>query len=134
MKEINEINLPDDLKYSKDHEWARFENQYVTIGVTDYAQDQLGDIVFVELPQKGDVFKKGDEFGNVESIKAVSELYMPLGGKIFEVNAAFENHPDLANTSPYEKGWMIKVENDNADNINDLMGKDKYYKYLQGIE
>ena len=84
MKEINELDLPQDLRYTKDHEWAKPEGDAATIGVTDYAQDQLGDIVFVEMPMPGDQFQKGDEFGTVESVKAVAELYMPVGGKVLE--------------------------------------------------
>ena len=112
MKEINELNLPEDLKYTEDHEWAKFDGANVKIGIDDYAQDQLGDIVFVELPQVGDKFSKGDEFGTVESVKAVSELYMPVGGEILKISQNLEDQPELVNQSPYDDGWMIEVKPD----------------------
>ena len=107
MKEISELSLPDDLRYAEDHEWVRPEGEEVTIGINDYAEDQLGDIVFVELPQVGDTFEKGDEFGTVESVKAVAELYMPIGGEILKINTALEDSPELVNKNPYNDGWMM---------------------------
>ena len=109
MKEISQLVLPEDVKYATDHEWARVEGDEVVIGLADYAQDQLGDIVFVELPGEGDTFDKGDEFGTVESVKAVSELYMPLGGEIVAVNEALEDSPELLNQDPYG-GWIIEIK------------------------
>jgi len=101
MKELSELNFPDDVMYSDDHEWIKMENDEATIGISDYAQDQLGDIVFVELPQVGETFEKGTEFGTVESVKAVSELFLPVGGEILAVNHTLEDTPEQVNNEPY---------------------------------
>jgi len=132
MKEINELNFPDDIRYAKSHEWARQEGDTVKIGISDYAQDQLGDIVFVEMPEAGETFAQGDEFGTVESVKAVSELYMPLGGEIVAVNTPLEDAPELINNTPYAEGWMIEVKPDDPAQMDGLMTKDDYIKSLQG--
>ncbi len=132
MKEIDELNLPDDLHYSKDHEWARLEGDKVIIGIDDYAQDQLGDIVFVELPEVGATFSKGEEFGTVESVKAVSELFMPIGGEILAINTALEETPEHVNNSPYNEGWMIEVKPSDVAEMDALMDKDAYIKMLKG--
>ena len=132
MKEINELNLPDDLRYGEDHEWARSEKDNVRIGIDDYAQDQLGDIVYVELPAVGDTFAKGDEFGTVESVKAVAELYMPIGGEIVEINKSLEDAPELVNNSPYDEGWMILVKPDDVAELDSLMAKKAYLEMLEG--
>ena len=132
MKEIDELNLPDDLRYAKDHEWTRLEGNKVIIGIDDYAQDQLGDIVFVELPEVGATFSKGEEFGTVESVKAVSELFMPIGGEILAINAALEETPEHVNNSPYDKGWMIEVKPSDVAEMDALMDKDAYIKTLKG--
>jgi len=132
MKEINELNLPDDLRYAKDHEWVRFESDKVKIGIDDYAQDQLGDIVFVELPEVGATFSKGEEFGTVESVKAVSELFMPVGGEILAINTALEETPEHVNNSPYEDGWMIEIKPSDVAEMDVLMDKEAYLKMLKG--
>lgn len=132
MKEINELDLPDDLRYTEDHEWARVKGENVTIGVSDYAQEQLGDIVFVEMPMSGDLFKKGDEFGTVESVKAVAELYMPIDGEVVQVNQALEDAPELLNRSPYTDGWIIEVKPDDISQLDAMMDKDAYVKLLEG--
>ncbi len=132
MKELNELNLPEDLRYTEDHEWVRTESANVKIGIDDYAQDQLGDIVFVELPQVGDKFAKGDEFGTVESVKAVSELYMPIGGEIFAINENLEETPESVNSSPYDDGWMIEIKPDDPAKIESLMDKNAYLEMLKG--
>lgn len=132
MKEINELLFPDDVLYAEDHEWARMENGVLTIGIDDYAQDQLGDIVFVELPRPGDTFVRGKEFGTVESVKAVSELYMPIGGEIVAVNEDLEDSPELINQSPYGEGWLIKVQPDDDEDVDILMKKEAYIAYLKG--
>jgi len=132
MKEIDELSLPDDLRYAKDHEWTRLEGNKVIIGIDDYAQDQLGDIVFVELPEVGATFSKGEEFGTVESVKAVSELFMPIGGEILAINAALEETPEHVNNSPYDKGWMIEVKPSDVAEMDALMDKDAYIKTLKG--
>jgi glycine cleavage system H protein len=132
MKEISELNLPDDLRYAEDHEWARSEGDNIRIGIDDYAQDQLGDIVYVDLPQVGDTFSKGEEFGSVESVKAVSELYLPVGGEVIEINTKLEDSPELVNGSPYGDGWMVLVKPDNPAELDALMEKDAYLEMLKG--
>lgn len=134
MKEISELSFPDDNRYAEDHEWVKQTGETVKIGISDYAQDQLGDIVFVELPAVGDTFEKGGEFGSLESVKAVSELYMPLGGEITAVNEALEDEPELVNNAPYTDGWMIEVKPDNAGELDALMDKGAYLEMLKGLE
>ena len=102
--------IPTELKYTNDHEWLKIENESGIIGITDYAQESLGDITFVELPSPGDSLAKGDAFGVVESVKAASDLYMPIGGEILEVNAELENSPEILNKDPYESGWLLKIK------------------------
>jgi glycine cleavage system H protein len=132
MKELDELNFPDDVRYAKSHEWARSEGDNIKVGITDYAQDQLGDIVFVELPEVGETFGKGDEFGTVESVKAVSELYMPIDGEVVAVNTSLEESPELVNNKPYGDGWMIEVKADDPPQIDDLMTNDAYLETLKG--
>jgi glycine cleavage system H protein len=132
MKEISELYLPDDVRYTEDHEWARPGGDDVRVGIDDYAQDQLGDIVFVELPQVGDTFKKGEEFGTVESVKAVAELYMPVGGEVLRVNTGLETSPELVNTEPYGEGWMIEVKPTDPNEFGSLMTRDLYVERLKG--
>jgi glycine cleavage system H protein len=134
MKEIDELNLPEDVRYTQDHEWVKSEGDTVKIGISDYAQDQLGDIVFVELPGIGDTFKKGDEFGTVESVKAVSELYIPLSGEVADVNKELEDTPDLVNSQPYNDGWMITVKPSDPEEIDTLMNRDAYLNFLKTLE
>jgi glycine cleavage system H protein len=130
MKEVSELVLPEDVRYAKDHEWAKIEGDRVTIGISDFAQDQLGDVVFVELPKVGDTFSAGVAFGTVESVKAVNELFMPLGGKIEEVNATLADSPELVNTSPYQDGWMIRIQPGNLAEMDSLMTRDDYLNML----
>ena len=132
MKEINDLNLPDDVKYTKSHEWAKISDGIVTIGLNDYAQDQLGEIVFVELPETGDTFSKGDEFGSVESVKAVSEIYIPISGEIVEINEDLEDAPELVNESCYDNGWLIKVKPEDVSQLDDLLDKAAYLDILKG--
>jgi glycine cleavage system H protein len=132
MKEINDLKLPEDVKYSKDHEWARSEGDTVTIGINDYAQDQLGEIVFVELPSVGDTFSVEDEFGSVESVKAVSEMYMPISGEIVAVNENLEDAPELVNEDCYQGGWIIKVKPSDPGELDALMDKAAYLEMLKG--
>lgn len=134
MKEIDELKFSDDLHYSEDHEWVKVEGDTAKIGISDYAQDQLGDIVFVELPNVGDSFQKGDEFGTVESVKTVSELYMPFSGEVTAINNALEDSPDLVNTQPYDDGWMIAVKFADASELDAMMPKNDYYKMLKEME
>lgn len=132
MKELNELNFPDDVRYAESHEWARTESDKVKVGISDYAQDQLGDIVFVELPEVGDTFGKGEEFGTVESVKAVSELYMPVAGEIVAINASLEDSPEKVNNTPYGDGWMIEVKADDPSQFDDLMDNSAYLETLKG--
>ena len=132
MKEISELNLPADVRYSKDHEWARPEGDLFVVGINDYAQDQLGDIVFAELPEPGSTFGQGDEFGTVESVKAVSELYMPLGGEVVEINGTLEDNPELINNEPYAGGWMLKVKPSDPGEFDMLLDREAYLATLKG--
>lgn len=132
MKAISELSLPEGIKYTDDHEWARADGGIVRIGISDYAQDQLGDIVFVELPEAGTRFAEGEEFGTVESVKAVSELYMPIGGEVVAVNEALEAEPDLANRDPYGGGWMIDVKAEDPAELEALLSQADYLQMLKG--
>jgi glycine cleavage system H protein len=134
MKEIADLKLPDDVKYAEDHEWTRDENGQYRIGVSDFAQDQLGDITFVELPEVGDVFEKGDEFGTLESTKAVADLYLPISGEVTEVNSALEDSPGLVNEDPYGKGWVALVKPSNPAELEALMNREAYLEFLEGME
>ena len=134
MKEIDELKFSDDLHYTEDHEWVNVEGGTAKIGISDYAQDQLGDIVFVELPNVDDSFQKGDEFGTVESVKAVSELYIPISGEVTAINNALEDSPELVNTQPYDDGWMIAVKIAEPSELDALMSKDDYYKMIKEME
>ena len=131
MKLIDELNLPQDCRYTKEHEWARLDGDKVRVGISDYAQDQLGDIVFLELPKVGDVFKKSEVFGIVESVKAVSELYMPTGGEVIAVNSTLEDSPQLVNERPYEEGWMIDVKPTDPTEMDSLLTKQGYLEILR---
>lgn len=131
MKEFDELNLPDDLRYTEDHEWAKLEGDVVRIGVSDYAQDQLGDIVFVEMPEAGDSFEKGEEFGTLESVKAVSELYLPISGEITAVNEALVDAPELLNEDPYAN-WIVEVKPEDAGDLDDLLSVEQYMEIVKG--
>ena len=132
MKEIAELSFPEDVRYAESHEWVKAAGDTARIGITDYAQDQLGDIVFVELPDVGESFEKGAEFGTVESVKAVSELYLPVSGEIVAINEALEDAPELINNTPFSDGWMIEVTLDDSSEIDALMDKDAYLSTLKG--
>jgi glycine cleavage system H protein len=134
MKEIDELVFPDDLRYAKDHEWARPEGDVIRCGISDYAQNQLGDIVFVELPEVGGTFSKGDSFGTVESVKAVVELYMPVGGEVVAVNEALAASPGLVNEQPYGEGWMIRIKPADPGELDLLLSKAAYLEMLRGME
>lgn len=123
-----------DVKYLESHEWARKDGDVVVCGISDYAQDSLGDIVFVELPEVGATLKKGDAFGVVESVKAASDVYMPVGGEIVEVNGALEETPETVNEAPFGEGWLIKVKPSDASELDGLMSADEYQKYTEGLE
>ncbi|MBE9545797.1 MAG: glycine cleavage system protein GcvH [Proteobacteria bacterium] len=132
MKEIAELFFPEDLRYAEDHEWIKKNGDNMKIGISDYAQDQLGDIVFVELPEVGDIIERTVQFGTVESVKAVSELLMPVGGEIVAVNTSLQESPELVNSDPYDNGWMIEVNLGNPTEYDELMDKDGYLNRLKG--
>jgi glycine cleavage system H protein len=120
------MNTPSDLKYTKEHEWVRIEGDVATIGITDFAQGELGDIVFVELEAVGSKLDREASFGSVEAVKTVSDLFMPLSGEIIEHNAALDANPQLVNEDPYGEGWMIKIRLDSLDETADLMSAEDY--------
>jgi len=124
-------NTPADLKYRDSDEWIRIEGDAGTIGISDYAQDQLNDIVFLELPEVGATFKKGDSFGVVESVKAAADLHMPVGGTVTEVNSAAEDDPEMLNAAPYSDGWLIKIKLDDPAEADDLMDAAAYDAYTE---
>ncbi len=131
MKEINELVLPDDYKYTAEHEWVKKDGDTLQIGITDYAQDQLGDIVFVEFPEVGDSFDKDETFGTLESVKAVSDLFLPVGGEIVEINEALEDEPELLNSDP-NGAWIVKIKPSDASEFDSLMSKEAYLNQLKG--
>ena len=122
---------PEDYLYSKDHEWISVQENVGTIGITDYAQHELGDVVYVELPEVGDTFESSEPFGSVESVKAVSEVFCPIGGEIIEVNKKLEETPELINQSPHQQAWMIKIRLSDPDELKELLSSEEYEEYLQ---
>ena len=121
---------PSDLQYTRQHEWVRVDGDEATIGITEHAQDELGDVVFVELPRVGDNMDANDAFGNVESVKAVSELFMPLTGEVLNVNPALEESPELVNKDPYGNGWMVRIRLKNPSELEDLLSPDDYDEFI----
>lgn len=135
MKEIEELNFSEGLGYTEDHEWAqKLDGSRVLVGITDYAQDQLGDIVFVEVPEVGSSFGKGEEFGTLESVKAVAPVYMPVSGKVLAVNGALEDSPGLVNEAPYTDGWLIEAEASDLSELDGLMNREAYLEMLKGLQ
>lgn len=126
-----DYEFPDDLKYTPTHEWVRIKDKVGTVGITDFAQHQLGDVVFVEFPKVGMAFEKGNNAGEIESVKAVSDLIMPLSGKIIEINERIVSNPELINSSPFDDGWLIKIEISHPDEIDELLPADKYTEIVQ---
>jgi glycine cleavage system H protein len=124
-------NTPADLKYTRNDEWIRVENDTATVGITDYAQDQLNDIVYVELPDVGAEFKAGDSFGVVESVKAASDLYLPVSGNIIAINSKVQGEPELLNTDPYGEGWLVKLQVTDAGAAANLMDANAYAQYCE---
>lgn len=120
------MSIPKDLRYSQDHEWVKVEGDKVRVGITDFAQSELGDIVFVELPETGDKVEAGQPFGSVESVKTVSELYAPVSGTVVEINEELSDSPEFVNESPYEKAWMIVVEPSNITEVDSLLSPEQY--------
>lgn len=124
------MSTPKELRYTKEHEWVKIEDGKVRIGITDFAQSELGDIVFVELPQVGDEIQINEPFGSVESVKTVSELYAPISGKVVEVNEELEDSPELVNESPYENAWMVVVEPADASELDELLTAEQYEEII----
>jgi len=131
VKELNELVFGKGLRYSNDHEWVSESGSTRKVGVSDYAQDQMGDIVYVELPEVGATFEKGEEFGTLESVKAVSELYMPIGGEVVAVNEDLGDSPELINQDPYNN-WIIEIKPANLSELDDLLASDAYRELLKG--
>jgi glycine cleavage system H protein len=124
------VNVPANLKYTKEHEWVKVDGKVATVGITDWAQSELGDIVFVELPEVGAVVGQMDPFGTIEAVKAVSELFSPVSGKVIETNAALNDDPMIVNRDPYGEGWMIKVELSDVAEVNQLLDANNYQKLI----
>jgi glycine cleavage system H protein len=120
------MNVPDNLKYTPEHEWVRVEGDEIVVGVTDFAQGELGDVVFLEIETEGETLSMGDTFGTIEAVKTVSDLYMPVDGEILEVNPDLEDRPELVNSQPFEGGWMIRVRVSNPDQLDELLAADEY--------
>lgn len=130
-----EMDIPENYRFSRDHEWADDEGDgTVTVGISHHAQDALGDIVFVEMPTEGEHFEQGDEFGVVESVKTVSDVYMPVSGEIVAVNEVLEDEPELVNESPYDRGWIVRVKMSSPDELDELMDAEGYESFLEGGE
>jgi glycine cleavage system H protein len=128
------MDIPKDLKYTKEHEWAKAEGDTALLGITDFAQHSLGDVVFVELPEVGTQLKKGEAFGSVESVKAASDIYSPLSGEVIEINSELEDHPELLNESPYEKGWIIRIRVSDTGESAELMNEAQYAEFVEKEE
>ena len=125
------MNIPENLKYSKDHEWVLVESDIVTVGITDYAQKELGDIVYVEVDTVGETFESEATFGTLEAVKTVADMFMPVGGEIIEKNEALEDEPELINSDAFEAGWIIKIKMNNPDDLNNLISAEEYTKLVQ---
>jgi len=134
MKDVSAFVMPDDVRYTNDHEWARKEGDLVRVGLDDYAQDQLGDIVFIGLPEVGATFAQGEEFATVDSVKASAECYMPVSGKIVEVNRALDESPQSVNQSPYKDGWFVLVKPNDLSELDSLMTSNECLDKLRGKE
>ena len=124
------MNFPKDVKYTSDHEWVRVEGDVAFVGITDYAQDQLGEIVFVDITVEGETIEKEEVFGSIEAVKTVSDLLMPVTGEVLEVNADLEDQPELVNSDPYGKGWIIKLHVEDQSELDELMDADKYKEFI----
>ena len=125
------MSIPEELKYTKEHEWVVIDNNIATIGITDHAQEQLGDIVFVELPELESKISQDDTFGVVEAVKTVADLFAPVSGSIVEINNELEESPDLINSDPYGSGWIIKVSVDSLEEYNNLLSSDDYREFIE---
>ena len=124
------MKFPTNVKYTSEHEWIRLEGEEGFVGITDYAQDQLGDIVFVDVPTEGETLKQGDVFGSIEVVKTVSDLFIPVGGEILEVNPALEENPELVNKDPYGEGWLIRIKPTDVAEMDQLLDAEAYQKQI----
>ena len=126
------MNIPQELRYTKDHEWARLDGDIVYVGITDYAQGELGEIVYVDVTTEGESLSAEDVFGSIEAVKTVSDLLLPIEGEILEVNSELEDSPELVNSDPYGKGWLVKVKPANAEDVEGLLSPEDYKKLIAG--
>lgn len=126
------MNTPKELKYTKDHEWARIEGDVVYVGITDYAQGELGEIVYVDVTSEGETLSADEVFGSIEAVKTVSDLMLPIEGEVLELNSELEEHPELVNEDPYGRGWIIKVKPANLEDIDGLLSAEDYTKFIAG--
>lgn len=124
------MNFPTNVKYTNEHEWVRIEGDEAYVGITDYAQTQLGDIIFVDIPTEGETLEKGETFGSIEVVKTVSDLFLPIGGEILEVNPALEENPELVNKDPYGEGWIVKIKPTDASEVDDLLDAEAYKQLI----
>ncbi|MDO4949340.1 MAG: glycine cleavage system protein GcvH [Bacteroidales bacterium] len=124
------MNYPKDIKYTNEHEWIRVEGDEAVVGITDYAQDQLGDIVYLDITSVGETLGQNEVFGTVEAVKTVSELYLPVAGEVLEMNESLNDHPELVNSDPYGEGWIVKIRIDNASELDGLLDADAYQALL----
>ncbi len=124
------MNVPANLKYTEDHEWIRVEGDEAFIGITEFAQQQLGDVVFVEIETVGDTLTKGETFGTIEAVKTVSDLFMPVGGEVLEVNPKLESAPELVNQDPYGEGWMVRIKINDSSELGDLLSASEYQENI----
>ena len=131
MSDLDQLQFPDTVKYSKEHTWARLDGDLIFIGISDYAQDQLGEIIFIDLPELGAAFAIDEEFGVVESVKTASDLYMPIGGEVMEVNQSLEDGPEVVNNDPFGEGWMIKAKAADPAEIDTLLDAQAYLDNLE---
>jgi|TARA_B100001142_G_C14245101_1_gene620950 glycine cleavage system H protein len=122
--------IPKELKYTEDHEWVKVDGEIATVGITDHAQSELGDIIFIEFPEINDLFERMEPFGTIEAVKTVADLFSPLNGKIIEINKELEDSPELVNSDPYGKGWIVKVSVDKLDQLNDLLSSESYENHI----
>ena len=124
------MNFPSNVKYTSEHEWIRPEGEEAYVGITDYAQDQLGDIVFVDITTEGETLEKGEVFGTIEVVKTVSDLFLPVGGEVLEVNPALEEHPELVNQDPYGEGWLVKIKPTQPGEMDELLDAEAYKQLI----
>ncbi|MFW5687448.1 MAG: glycine cleavage system protein GcvH [Bacteroidota bacterium] len=124
------MNIPDDLKYTKDHEWIKVEGDTATVGITDYAQHELGDIVYIEVNTVGETLEQEETFGTIEAVKTVSDLFMPVSGEVIEFNEELESNPEIVNKEPYSEGWIVKIKLSNPSEVDDLLDADSYKDIL----